>query len=93
MTLQMNETALLMNGFTFKAEYIKFHKWYMSDGPRWDVYTARCFQSKEDSEHCIVKTAHNRRHGYTHEFFSKSEANAYIKKLIGDGYHYNKKGV
>lgn len=91
MTLQMNETALLSSGYTFKGEYIMFRKWYIAGHVQWDVYTARCFQSKEDPEHCIVKTVHNRRHGFTNEFYSKSQANAYIKKLMKEGYKLNNK--
>lgn len=93
MTLQMNETALLASGYVFKGEYIMFRKWYIAGQVQWDVYTARCFQEKADPEQCIVKTAHNRRHGFTHEFYSKQQANAYIKRLLSEGYKMNKKAV
>lgn len=87
MTLQMNETSLMVNGYKNVANYKRFDK---DINGKWKCYTATCFQK---DNHCIIflKSPYNRR-SYYHQYTNKQLANAKIKDLISMGYKLDSKG-
>lgn len=81
MTKQMNEIALIANGYKKVATYKKFEKDCLNN---WTVHEAICFQ--KDNE-CVIKL-HNssKKKSFTLYYQNKDEANKKIKQLISTGY-------
>lgn len=85
MTLQMNETALILQeGFTRLAEYKKFTLCPYTH--KWECESAVCLQRDKT---CIVRLYWKGKQ-YTKIYNNPQLANAYIKRLIADGYKLQK---
>lgn len=85
MTKQMNEMALVANGYKIVATYKKFEKDCLNN---WTVHKAVCFQKEKE---CVIKL-HNssKKKSFTLCYQNKDEANAKIKQLISMGYKRSK---
>lgn len=87
MTLQMNETSLMVNGYKNVSNYKRFDK---DINGNWKCYTSNCWQK---DNHCIIflKSPYRRR-SFVLEYTNKSYANAKIKELLTMGYKLDRKG-
>lgn len=87
MTKQMNEIALIANGYKKIATYKKFEKDCLNN---WTVHEAICFQKENE---CVIKLRNSsKKKGFTLYYQDKNEANTKIKQLISMGYKKMKIG-
>lgn len=81
MTMQMNDMALMANGYKIVAVYKKFEKDCLNN---WTVYKVTCYQKENE---CLIRLYNSaKRKSFTLQYHNKEDANAKIKQLIKAGY-------
>lgn len=81
MTMQMNDMALMANGYKIVAVYKKIEKDCLNN---WTVYKATCYQKGNE---CLIKLYNSaKKKSFTLQYQNKDDANTKIKQLINMGY-------